>query len=438
MASSDGSTAAGIPVNRWIQLVAGITCMVMIANLQYGWTYFVDPIDAKYHWGRTDIQIAFTVFVALETWLVPIEGWFVDRFGPRVVVMFGGVVVALAWTLNSFASSLPMLYTAAAVSGVGAGAVYGTCVGNALKWFADRRGLAAGLTAAGFGAGAAATVYPIITVIKTYGYERAFLWFGLGQGAAILVLSQLLRAPKPGEAPKAAPRLTQTTREYQPAEMLRSSVFWVLYVMFVVVAASGLVVTAQVAPIAKDYKIATLPVSFLFLSSTVLVMAGIVDNILNGLARPTFGWVSDHIGRENTMAIVFTCGAAAYWALGTIGTTPWAFILTAGLVYFTWGEIYSLFPAICTDTYGSKFAATNAGLLYTAKGAASFLVPAASWLQSYTGTWHSVFIVASVANLVVAATALLIIKPMRAAHLAGVPSTARLVRPVEVGAVKVE
>src|SRR5216110_2455504 len=230
MPMNEISPTSGGAVNRWTQLVMGIICMVMIANLQYGWTYFVDPIDARYHWGRTDIQIAFTIFVAMETWLVPVEGWFVDRFGPRIVVMFGGIVVALAWTLNSFASSLPMLYTAAAISGVGAGAVYGTCVGNALKWFADRRGLAAGLTAAGFGAGAAATVVPIISVIKNYGYDKAFLWFGLGQGLVILVLSQMLKAPKPGEAPKAARKLAQGMREFMPMEMLQTPIFWILYV----------------------------------------------------------------------------------------------------------------------------------------------------------------------------------------------------------------
>jgi MFS transporter, OFA family, oxalate/formate antiporter len=428
--SSTEPSAPAFPVNRWLQLIAGIVCMVMIANLQYGWTYFVDPINARFHWGRTDIQIAFTIFVATETWLVPIEGWFVDRFGPRIVVMLGGIVVAMAWTMNAYATTLPMLYVAAAVSGVGAGAVYGTCVGNALKWFGDRRGLAAGLTAAGFGAGAAATVVPIVSVIRTYGYDKAFLWFGLGQGIVILVLSQFLKAPKPGEAPKVA-RKSQALREFRPMEMLGTPLFWILYVMFVLVAASGLVVTAQVAPIARDYKIANLPVNFLFIGSTVLVMAGIVDNILNGLARPTFGWVSDHIGRENTMAIVFSFGAVAYWALGTIGNTPWMFIATAGLVYFTWGEIYSLFPAICTDTYGVQYATTNAGLLYTAKGAASFLVPAASWLQTQTGSWHAVFVVAAVANVLVAATALLVVKPMRAsaqrAALAaiGAPATAK-------------
>jgi len=197
------------------------------------------------------------------------------------------------------------------------------------------------------------------------------------------------------------------------------------------IAASGLVVTAQVAPIARDYKIAGLPVNFLFITTTVIVMAGVVDNILNGLARPTFGWVSDHIGRENTMAIVFVIGAGAYWALGTIGNTPLTFIVTAGLVYFTWGEIYSLFPATCTDSFGAKYATTNAGLLYTAKGTASFLVPAASWLQHYTGGWHAVFVVATIANLVVAALAFFVVKPMRAAHYAAAAPAGSPVRAAE-------
>jgi len=424
-----GSLGSSTTPNRVLQLIAGIICMVMVANYQYGWTYFVDPMDAKNHWGREGIQWAFTFFVATETWLVPVEGWFVDRFGPRVVIIFGGVLVAIGWGINSVAETLPILYLGNIVSGVGAGAVYGTCVGNALKWWPDRRGLAAGLTAAGFGAGAAATVWPIIHVIKTYGYQSAFLWFGIGQGVVILIMSQFLKAPQPGQAPKALPRLTQSARDYTWQEMIQTPVFWLLYVMFVAVAASGLVVTAQVAPIAKDYGIAS---TIMFMGGTVLVTAGIVDNILNGLARPTFGWVSDHIGRENTMAIVFTAGAAAYWALGTIGNTPYTFVITAGLVYFTWGEIYSLFPATCTDTYGSKYATTNAGLLYTAKGTASFLVPLANWLQHSTGSWHAVFVVATVANLVVAGSALFILKPMRARQIAGAAAAARAqMRPAE-------
>ncbi|HXZ00515.1 MAG TPA: oxalate/formate MFS antiporter, partial [Stellaceae bacterium] len=294
---------------RWLQLVAGIICMVMVANLQYGWTYFVDPMSTARGWDRESIQWAFTFFIATETWLVPVEGWFVDRFGPRIVVAAGGALVALAWAINSIATTLPILYLGAVLSGVGAGAVYGTCVGNALKWFPDRRGLAAGLTAAGFGAGAAATVAPIVHVIATYGYQSAFLWFGLGQGLICLLLAQGLRAPRPGQAPQGAARLAQTKRDYTPIEMLRTPLFYVLYVMFVLVAASGLVVTAQVNPIANDYGIAKTAVWVVFTTSTVIVTAGVVDNILNGVARPIFGWVSDHIGRENTMAIVFTCGA---------------------------------------------------------------------------------------------------------------------------------
>src|SRR5712671_2906057 len=238
---------------RWIQLFLGIICMVMIANLQYGWTLFVNPIDQKYHWGRAAIQVAFTIFVLTETWLVPIEGYLVDRFGPRPVVLGGGLLCGLGWVMNAFAGSLPMLYVAAAISGIGAGAVYGTCVGNALKWFPDRRGLAAGLTAAGFGAGSALTIIPIQGMIQSSGYEATFLWFGLGQGIVVVVLSLLLSAPRPGEVP-ASTRLRQSARDYTPVEVLSSPIFWVMYAMFVLVAAGGLMATAQLAPIANDFQ----------------------------------------------------------------------------------------------------------------------------------------------------------------------------------------
>src|SRR5579872_3764051 len=186
----DPSATVRQPSNtRWIQLVFGVACMVMIANLQYGWNLFVNPIDQKYHWGRAAIQVAFSIFILTETWLVPVEGWFVDRFGPRIVIMFGGVLVALAWVIDSMASSLIVLYIAAAISGIGAGAVYGTCVGNALKWFPDRRGLAAGLTAAGFGAGSAITIIPISAMIKSSGYESAFFYFGIGQGLVVFLIA---------------------------------------------------------------------------------------------------------------------------------------------------------------------------------------------------------------------------------------------------------
>ena len=408
-----------MPGIRWLQLGMGVACMAMIANLQYGWTLFVDPIEAKFHWGRAAIQVAFTLFVVTETWLVPVEAWFVDKYGPRAVLLFGAMMIAIAWAINSRADSLVLLYIGAIAGGIGAGSIYGTCVGNALKWFPDRRGLAAGFTAAGFGAGAALTVVPISQMIASSGYERAFLAFGLAQGAIVFVLALFIRAPQSVMiATRTKLALPQTSLNVDPQQVLRTPMFWMLYVAFVMVAAGGLMAAAQIGPIARDFGIADAPVSLFGVTMAALTFAISLDRILDGFGRPLFGWVSDHIGRENTMAIVFTVGAAAYWGLGTIGSTPWMFVVTAGLVYFTWGEIYSLFPATCTDSYGAKFATTNAGLLYTAKGTASFLVPAASLLQKYTGSWHAVFVLATIMNLVVAALALFVLRPMRERALA--------------------
>jgi OFA family oxalate/formate antiporter-like MFS transporter len=399
---------------RWGQLIFGIVCMVMIANLQYGWTLFVNPIDQKYHWGRAAIQVAFTIFVLTETWLVPFEGYLIDRFGPRVMVCGSGVLVAIAWVINSVADSLFLLYVGAAIGGIGAGVIYGASVGNALKWFPDRRGLAAGLTAAGFGAGSALTVIPIANMIQSSGYQAAFLWFGLGQGIVVALVALLLRAPQAGEvvAP-AAPAVQQTRRDYGPAEVLKTPVFWVMYAMFVMVGAGGLMAIAQLAPIANDYKIASVPVSILGLTLPALTFALTIDRVLNGICRPFFGWVSDHIGRENTMFIAFFVEGVGIYALLYFANNPVLFVILSGMVFFAWGEIYSLFPATCTDIYGRKFATTNYGMLYTAKGTASLLVPLANVLTNATGSWHAVFYVAAILNIVAAVMALVVLRPMR-------------------------
>jgi len=412
-AEAPASTAPGSV--RLGQLLVGIVCMVMIANLQYGWTLFVTPIDDQHHWGRAAIQVAFTIFVLTETWLVPVEGWLVDRFGPRIVVFVGGILVGIAWALNSVAGNLSTLYIAAAIGGIGAGAVYGTSIGNALKWFPDRRGLAAGLTAAGFGAGSALTIIPIQGMIQSSGYQATFLWFGIGQGVVVVVLSLLLRAPQPGEAP-ASTRVRQSARDYTPLEVLGSPIFWVMYVMFVLVGAGGLMATAQLAPIASDFQVAKVPVSLLGLTLPALTFALSIDRVLNGLTRPFFGWVSDNIGRENTMFIAFGLEAVGIWALGAFGHDPVHFVILSGIVFFAWGEIYSLFPSTCTDVYGAKYATTNAGLLYTAKGTAALLVPLANVLVVASGSWRAVFIVAALMNAVAAIMALAALKPLRAAH----------------------
>jgi MFS transporter, OFA family, oxalate/formate antiporter len=405
---------------RWGQLIFGIICMVMIANLQYGWTLFVNPIDQKYHWGRAAIQVAFTIFVVTETWLVPFEGYLIDRFGPRVMVCGSGVLVAIAWVMNAYADSLALLYLAAAIGGIGAGVIYGASVGNALKWFPDRRGLAAGLTAAGFGAGSALTVVPIANMIASSGFEAAFLWFGIGQGVIVVIFSLFLRAPAAGEVPApAAPAVQQTRRDYGPAEVLTTPPFWVMYVMFVMVGTGGLMATAQLGPIAKDFRIDNVPVTLLGLTLPALQFALSIDRVLNGLTRPFFGWVSDQIGRENTMFVAFVLEGIGIYALLHFATDPLMFVILSGLVFFAWGEIYSLFPATCTDMYGRKFATTNYGMLYTAKGTAALLVPLGNVLYDATGkSWTAVFIVAAILNLVAAAMALIVLRPLRIRQMA--------------------
>ncbi|MBO0710753.1 MAG: oxalate/formate MFS antiporter [Acetobacteraceae bacterium] len=410
------ASTSPVRATRWSQLWLGVVCMILIANLQYAWTLFVNPIHQARGWSLAEIQVAFSIFVATETWLTPLEGWIVDTLGPRrgppLMIGGGGVLVAVAWVLNAYASSLAVLYVCAAISGTGAGAVYATCVGNAVKWFADRRGLAVGITAAGFGAGAALTVVPIQLMIQQAGYQSTFFWFGLGQGAILLLIAPIMRGPFAGELQEpTTPWLAQSTVSATPAEVLRAPVFWLLYAMFVAVSASGLMATAQLAPIARDFGIAN---QLILWGVSALSVAVVVDSVMNGLARPFFGWVSDRIGREPTMAVAFTLGALSYALLGLFGHNPWGFVICAGLIFFTWGEIFSLFPSTCTDLFGTRYATANASLLYTAKGASAWLVPLANLLQAGWGGWRTVFLVAAAANMAVVLAALFILRPARA------------------------
>jgi MFS transporter, OFA family, oxalate/formate antiporter len=413
------SASGQAPYFRWMMLAMGIVCMAMVANLQYGWTLFVDPIDAKYHWGRAAIQLAFTLFVVTETWLVPVEAWFVDKYGPRIVIMFGGVMVALAWVINSYASSLVMLYAGAIVGGIGAGSVYGTCVGNALKWFPDRRGLAAGCTAAGFGAGAALTVVPIANMIVASGYQSAFLYFGIGQGLVVFILALFIRAPSVAvPIVKKKLNLPQTKVDFTPPQVLRTPIFWIMYLVFVMVASGGLMAAAQIAPIAHDFKIANEPVSMLGFQMAALTFAITLDRIFDGFGRPFFGFVSDNIGRENTMFIAFGTAAVMLLTLSVYGHIPVVFVLATAVYFGVFGEIYSLFPATSGDTFGAKFATTNNGMLYTAKGTAALLVPIASIVSASYG-WQAVFVISVALNATAALMAIFVIKPLRRSFILG-------------------
>jgi OFA family oxalate/formate antiporter-like MFS transporter len=453
---------------RWLQLTFGIICMVMIANLQYGWTFFVPDIQKTFGWDRTAIQVAFTLFVLFETWLVPIEGWFVDKYGPRIVIFVGGLWCGIGWVMNSYATSLTEYYAAQIIAGIGAGGVYGTCIGTALKWFPDKRGLAAGITAAGFGAGSALTVVPIQAMIQSSGFQATFFNFGIGQGIIVCVLAFFLNVPKPGQVPETTrnTKVIQNLRQFAPSEIIGPTSFWIvgsiialagglsmwalgmqfyiplalaglifgyggltvwtrgqpiftlMYFMFVIVGAGGLMVTANLAPISLDLKIANEPVTLLGLTMTALTFAATLDRVLNGLTRPFFGWVSDNIGRENTMFIAFFVEGLGIFALYKFGSDPVSFVILSGLVFFAWGEIYSLFPSTCTDTFGAKFATTNAGLLYTAKGTAALLVPYSNQIQKMTGSWDMVFIIAAAANILAAVLAIAVLKPWRAKMIA--------------------
>src|SRR5215467_2974842 len=382
MASSAQAPAPESTSNRWVILFFSIVSMIAVANFQYGWTLFVQPLQKHLNHTAALISVTFTVFVLLETWLVPFEGWLVDKFGPTLLVMLGGVLAGLGWVGSGRAESLTALYLAYAVSGIGAGIVYGTAVGIALKWFPDHRGLAAGLTAAGFGAGSALTVAPIANMIASVGYQSTFIRWGIIQGILVVIAAWFLAAPPAGWLPKTwrtigseEVKKRQSPVDFTSGEMASTSNFWLMYFMMTLVATGGLMATAQLGPMATDFKVAKFPVHFLWWTVPALTFALQADRVINGLCRPFWGWVSDHIGREKTMALAFTLEAIAIYALIQFANRPLLFVVFSAFTFFGWAEIYSLFPALSGDFFGRKNATANYGFLYTAKGTASVFVP---------------------------------------------------------------
>lgn len=413
---------AGVPVkNRWIQLSACVLAMMAIANLQYAWTLFTLPLAESLGVRLSAVQLAFTLFILAETWLVPVEGYLIDRFGARRIVTLGGVLVGLGWIGSGLADTLWAaefwrgLYFWYTLGGVGAGAVYGASIGTALKWFPDRRGLAAGLAAGAYGAGTALTVLPIQAMIDASGYRAAFITWGVIQGLVVMGAAQLLAAPPAGWQPVRGLRLpgsrvVQAAASSTPWQMVRTGTFWTMYVMMAMVAFGGLMVTAQLKPIAATFG---LDKHVLAWGVTALGFALILDRILNGITRPFWGWVSDHIGRYNTMAIAFTLEALGILALLQLLHHPVWFVVLSGLVFFAWGEIYSLFPAAIGDVFGPKYATTNYGIQYTAKGTASvFAGWGAAALVEASGSWLPVFWVAVACDLTAAALAFFWLRPL--------------------------
>jgi OFA family oxalate/formate antiporter-like MFS transporter len=401
--------------NRWVQLTFGVLCTVALSNMQYGWTLFVNPMQSATHWKRASIQLAFTIMIFVNTWLSPVEGWIVDRYGPRPVVMFGGLMAGLSWVLNSRAESLQTLYLAAVVGGIAVGSVFATCMGLALKWFPDRRGLATGMIAAGLALGAALTVIPVAATIKSSGYRYTFLVFGLIQGTSIFVLGGfLLRPIVPKSWSEAAARVgILRAADFAPSETVRTGTFWLIYLVYVLIASGGMVITAQLGPIAHDFGVEDQFVPLLGYSIPVLTLAISVDNFANGVTRPLCGFISDRIGRENAMLLIFSAESAAFLGMAVFGHRPLTFVLFAALIFLFWGEVFSIFPAICGDTFGVKYATANNGLLYTAKGTSALVVPLANVLAAATGTWVSVLLTAAVLSMLSGLLAKFLLAPMR-------------------------
>jgi OFA family oxalate/formate antiporter-like MFS transporter len=411
-------------INRWWQLVACVVAMMAIANLQYAWTLFTLPLTQRLHATLSAVQLAFTLFILAETWLVPIEGYLVDRLGAWRVVTAGGLLVGVSWVWAGLATSLPALWVAYSIGGIGAGAVYGACVGTALKWFPDRRGLAAGLTAGSYGFGTALTVIPIQQMIAARGDQAAFITWGLLQGIVVMVAAWFLRPPPVGWQPAGWEKTAATIRQpvhqsaisSTPWQMVQSGTFWLMYLLMTLVAFGGLMVTAQLKPIAATYGLDQRVVLF---GVTALGLALILDRILNGLTRPFWGWLSDHLGRYHTMAMAFGLEAVAILILLQLVRHPLWFIILTGVTFFAWGEIFSLFPAAIGDVFGPDYATTNYGIQYTAKGTASI---AAGWgaakILEATGSWIPVFWIAVACDLLAASLAFFWLRGLVARRIA--------------------
>jgi len=402
--------------NRWFQLVASVIAMIMIANLQYAWTLFVGPMQKQTGWALSEIQAAFAMFILFQTWVQPLDGWLVDRLGPRWFITAAGLLCGVGWAGMGYASSLPMLYTAYCAAGMGAAFVYSCSIGSALKWFKERRGLAAGIMAAGFGGGTALFIPFIQSMIASRGYQATFVATGVFQGLVILLVAQFLRHP-PAQAVAPVPASASGSpqigkRQFTTLEMLRTPQFYMMYLSFVLMATGGLLVTANAGPIAKSWGF----------SAGVLTLAATLSPLANGGARVFWGWASDRLGRETTMILTFVLQAICLASVVTLGQVSGAwFAATLVAVYFTWGQVYSLFPSTSADYFGTRYATSNYAVLYTAKGMASII---GGWfgalLYEQSGSWVTGFYGSALMALIAAGIAV----KLRASSAAPKPKTA--------------
>jgi oxalate/formate antiporter len=407
---------------RWIQLILGLIAMMSISSPQYTWTLFTASLNKELGTTLAELQWTFSLLIILQTFLSPLQAHLVDRFGPRRLIAIGALMSGGSWVLSAYVTNLWALYfTYGVIGGFGTGIIYVGIIGLMVRWFPDRRGLATGLAAAGYGFGAIFTSFPIAHMIASSGYAHTLLVWGVIQGIIGILAAQGLRTPPEGYHPPgydaaaiAAASERQAKRSYTPKEMLQNPVFYLLFIMMAMMATSGLMVTSNVGPFARDYGVAQV----LVLGMAALPLSLTLSRATNGLTRPFFGWVSDHIGREATMALAFSLEAVAILILFAFLDHPALFVVMTGLVFFGWGEIFSLFPATLTDTFGPKYAATNYGFLYIAQGVGSILGgPVAAFIRETTGSWMAVFILVACLDALTAFLAMAVLKRMRERHM---------------------
>jgi OFA family oxalate/formate antiporter-like MFS transporter len=404
--------------NRWIQLVCGIIAMVVISNYQYAFTLFTPGMKLTFT-GVPYAKIAaiFSAFILFETWPMPVAGYFVDKFGIRRLMTIGAIFIALGWVLGGTIATSPLqLYVYyGVIAGTGAGIIYISCVANAVKWFPDRRGLAVGLTAAGFGGGAALAIMPIASTIHAIGWAKAMACWGLGQGIIAFLAAMVLRHPPAGWRPlnwhvAKRPAVLQSKVNYSWTQTLGRPEFYLLYAMFFFACAGGLIATANLSQIAKALKVSDAKVW----GMAIVPLTATLTSACNALSRILWGTVSDRIGRENTMFLTFGIEAVLVFAVTRIGGAPLAFVALFSFIFLFWGEIYSLFSATVGDVFGSANASADYGMLYTSKGLASvFAGFGAAAIAAYFGGSFSVpFYISAVLCGIASISALFILKPL--------------------------
>jgi MFS transporter, OFA family, oxalate/formate antiporter len=418
--TADLSLAEATPATRWWQLLMGFLVMMVISSPQYVWTLFVPSFQKTTGATLSDVQWTITILIVLQTWLSPAQGFLVEKLSPKLLIAIGALLSGAGWIASSTIDSLVGLYASyGLLCGIGTGIVYIGIIGLMVRWFPDRRGFATGVVAAGYGFGAILTTFPIDSMLKASGYQHTLFIFGAIFAAVGLVGALALRAPEEAEA-AAASALVSTARSAIPREMLRSPVFWLMFGMMSMMSTGGLMVITQFTSFAKAFGIdATTSVVILGMTMAAIPAALTFDRITNGLTRPFFGWISDRIGRENTMAIAFILEGAAIYAMLQYRSDPLMLVVLSGLVFFGWGEIFSLFPATLTDTFGAEHATTNYGFLYMAQGVGSILgAPVAAKIFETTGSWLPVFFLVIGMDVLTGLLALFVLKPMRRYRLA--------------------